>query len=94
MDHPDRTQGEDPELHRYRSTPAPINNSFGCEDRQELEKWAVRRTELGFVGAAYESGPSFCDPGGIALEFVAPPARNREATSVGARWAPGYRTPD
>jgi catechol 2,3-dioxygenase-like lactoylglutathione lyase family enzyme len=53
--------------------------AFGCEDRDELEKWARRLDELGIEhgeikDASYGSGLSFRDPDGIALEFFAPPA--------------------
>ncbi len=53
--------------------------AFGCADREELEKWAVRLDELGIArgrikDAAYGSGVSFRDPDGIALEFFAPPS--------------------
>ena len=53
--------------------------SFGCGDRDELEKWATRLDELGvthggIINAHYGSGLSFRDPDGIALEFFAPPA--------------------
>ncbi len=53
--------------------------SFGCADRDELQKWAARLDELGvahgpIVDANYGSGLSFRDPDGIALEFFAPPA--------------------
>jgi glyoxylase I family protein len=53
--------------------------SFGCGDRDELQKWAARLDELGIthgpiVDAPYGSGLSFRDPDGIALEFFAPPA--------------------
>jgi len=53
--------------------------AFGCESRDELEKWAGRLTELGvehggIVDAGYGSGLSFRDPDGIAMEFFAPPA--------------------
>jgi glyoxylase I family protein len=52
--------------------------AFGCENRGELEKWAVRLDELGIEhgeikDAHYGSGLSFRDPDGIALEFFAPP---------------------
>jgi glyoxylase I family protein len=52
--------------------------SFGCANRGELEKWALRLDELGvehggIKDAAYGSGVSFRDPDGIALEFFAPP---------------------
>jgi catechol-2,3-dioxygenase len=52
--------------------------AFGCADRDELEKWALRLDELaiahgGIKDAAYGSGVSFRDPDGIALEFFAPP---------------------
>ena len=53
--------------------------SFGCADRQELEKWARRLDELGvehgaIKDASYGSGLSFRDPDGITLELFAPPA--------------------
>jgi glyoxylase I family protein len=53
--------------------------SFGCANRDELEKWANRLDELGIAhgglkDAAYGSGLSFRDPDGIALEFFAPPS--------------------
>ena len=53
--------------------------AFGCADRAELDKWALRLDELGIEhggikDAAYGSGLSFRDPDGIALEFFAPPA--------------------
>ena len=53
--------------------------AFGCADRDELEKWALRLDELGIArgrikDAAYGSGVSFRDPDGIALEFFAPPS--------------------
>jgi glyoxylase I family protein len=53
--------------------------AFGCEDRAELEKWALRLDELGIArgrikDASYGSGVSFRDPDGIALEFFAPPS--------------------
>ena len=53
--------------------------AFGCADRGELEKWALRLDELGVArgrikDAAYGSGVSFRDPDGIALEFFAPPS--------------------
>ena len=53
--------------------------SFGCADRQELEKWARRLDEIGvkhggIKDAGYGSGVSFRDPDGIALEFFAPPS--------------------
>ncbi len=53
--------------------------AFGCADRDELEKWAIRLDELGvsrsrIKDATYGSGVSFRDPDGIALEFFAPPA--------------------
>jgi catechol 2,3-dioxygenase-like lactoylglutathione lyase family enzyme len=53
--------------------------AFGCENRQELEKWSGRLDELGIEHGAikdapYGSGLSFRDPDGIALEFFAPPA--------------------
>ena len=52
--------------------------SFGCANREELEKWARRLDELGvdhgdIKDATYGSGLSFRDPDGIALEFFAPP---------------------
>jgi catechol-2,3-dioxygenase len=76
-------------LHQHQ-TPAPPERfseyrigldhiSFGCEDRDELEKWARRLDELGIdrgriKDATYGSGVSFRDPDGIALEFFAPPS--------------------
>jgi glyoxylase I family protein len=53
--------------------------AFGCADRDELEKWALRLDELSIArgrikDAAYGSGVSFRDPDGIALEFFAPPS--------------------
>ena len=53
--------------------------AFGCADRDELEKWALRLDELGIArgrikDATYGSGVSFRDPDGIALEFFAPPS--------------------
>jgi glyoxylase I family protein len=53
--------------------------SFGCANRDELEKWARRLDELGIQhgdikDATYGSGLSFQDPDGIALEFFAPPS--------------------
>lgn len=52
--------------------------SFGCADRNELQKWASRLDELDIthgdiVDAHYGSGLSFRDPDGIALEFFTPP---------------------
>ena len=52
--------------------------AFGCADRAELRKWALRLDELGIEhgeikDAHYGSGVSFRDPDGIALEFFAPP---------------------
>jgi glyoxylase I family protein len=76
-------------LHQH-ATPAPAEKfsefrvgldhvSFGCADRDELEKWAARLDELGvehggIKDASYGSGVSFRDPDGIALEFFAPPS--------------------
>ena len=76
-------------LHQH-ATPAPPGRfsefrvgldhvSFGCADREELEKWTSRLDELGvehggIKDAAYGSGVSFRDPDGIALEFFAPPS--------------------
>ena len=76
-------------LHQH-GTPAPAERfsefrvgldhvAFGCADREELEKWALRLDELGVTrgrikDAAYGSGVSFRDPDGIALEFFAPPS--------------------
>jgi glyoxylase I family protein len=53
--------------------------AFGCADRGELERWALRLDELGIVhggikDASYGSGVSFRDPDGIPLEFFAPPS--------------------
>jgi len=53
--------------------------AFGCADRGELEKWALRLDGLGvdhdgIKDATYGSGVSFRDPDGIALEFFAPPS--------------------
>ena len=64
--------------------------SFGCADRAELQKWASRLDELGIehggiVDAHYGSGLSFRDPDGIALEFFAPPTRERVHPSPGTR---------
>ena len=52
--------------------------AFGCSNRAELEKWALRLDQLGIErsdikDATYGSGVSFRDPDGIALEFFAPP---------------------
>jgi glyoxylase I family protein len=52
--------------------------AFGCANRKELEKWALRLDELGIEhgeiqDAHYGSDVSFRDPDGIALEFFAPP---------------------
>lgn len=76
-------------LHQHK-TPAPAGTfsefrvgldhvAFGCADKAELEKWALRLDELGIAhgeikDAAYGSGVSFRDPDGIALEFFAPPS--------------------
>jgi catechol-2,3-dioxygenase len=76
-------------LHQH-ATPAPPERfseyrvgldhlAFGCETRDELEKWARRLDELGIEhgeikDASYGSGLSFRDPDGIALEFFAPPS--------------------
>ena len=76
-------------LHQH-ATPAPPEAfseyrigldhvAFGCADRDELEKWALRLDELGIAhggikDASYGSGLSFRDPDGIALEFFAPPS--------------------
>jgi glyoxylase I family protein len=51
--------------------------AFGCADRAELTKWALRLDELGIEhgeikDAHYGSAVSFRDPDGIALEFFAP----------------------
>ena len=53
--------------------------AFGCANRGELEKWALRLDELGIdhgdiKDATYGSGVSFRDPDGITLEFFAPPS--------------------
>jgi len=52
--------------------------AFGCADREELERWALRLDELGIEHGDIEdahcgSDLSFRDPDGIALEFFAPP---------------------
>jgi glyoxylase I family protein len=52
--------------------------AFGCADRAELERWALRLDELGIEhgeiqDAPYGSDMRFRDPDGIALEFFAPP---------------------
>jgi glyoxylase I family protein len=52
--------------------------AFGCADRTELERWALRLDERGIdhgeiQDAHYGSDLSFRDPDGIALEFFAPP---------------------
>jgi glyoxylase I family protein len=76
-------------LHQH-GTPAPGGRfsefsvgldhvAFGCDDRDDLEKWARRLDELGIEhgeiqDAHYGSGLSFRDPDGIALEFFAPPS--------------------
>ena len=76
-------------LHQHRKA-APVESfsefrigldhvAFGCADREELEKWALRLDELGvehggIKDATYGSGVSFRDPDGIALEFFAPPS--------------------
>jgi catechol 2,3-dioxygenase-like lactoylglutathione lyase family enzyme len=76
-------------LHQH-GTPAPAETfsehrvgldhvAFGCADREELEKWALRLDELGIdhggiKDATYGSGVSFRDPDGIPLEFFAPPS--------------------
>lgn len=75
-------------LHQH-GTPAPSGKfsefnigldhvSFGCDNREELERWVGRLDELGIQhggikDAPYGSGVSFRDPDGIALEFFAPP---------------------
>jgi glyoxylase I family protein len=53
--------------------------SFGCANRDELEKWSRRLDELGIdhggiKDASYGSGLSFRDPDGIALEFFTAPS--------------------
>lgn len=53
--------------------------AFGCDSRDELERWVIRVDELGIVhgeigDAHYGSGLSFSDSDGIAPEFFAPPA--------------------
>ena len=78
---------------------------FGCESREELEKWARRLDQFGvehdgIKDADYGSGLSFRDPDGIALEFCAAsvdgrvPAR-RTIPPPGARWEcqPGLAPP-
>jgi catechol 2,3-dioxygenase-like lactoylglutathione lyase family enzyme len=73
-------------LHQH-ATPAPAERfseyrvgldhlAFGCESREDLEKWARRLDEIGIEhgeikDAPYGSGLSFRDPDGIALEFFA-----------------------
>ena len=52
---------------------------FGCDRRDESERWVTRVDELGIVhgeiGDAHcGSGLSFSDSDGIAQEFFAPPA--------------------
>lgn len=52
--------------------------AFTCGNREELEDWAKRLTDLGIShggvkDATYGSGLSFRDPDGIALEFFTPP---------------------
>ena len=75
-------------LHQHK-VPAPAERfseyrvgldhlAFGCETREELEKWARRLDEIGIEhgeikDAPYGSGLSFRDPDGIALEFFCPP---------------------
>ncbi len=76
-------------LHQH-GTPAPAGAfdeirvgldhvAFGCENREQLEKWARRLDEIGvehgsIKDAPYGSGLAFRDPDNIALEFFAPPA--------------------
>lgn len=76
-------------LHQHRAS-APVEAyseyrvgldhvAFGCADRGELEKWALRLNELGIMhggikDASYGSGVSFRDPDGIPLEFFAAPS--------------------
>lgn len=53
--------------------------AFSCQDREELQRWAIKLDELGIhhseiVEAPYGSGLAFRDPDNIALEFFAPPA--------------------
>jgi glyoxylase I family protein len=76
-------------LHQH-GTPAPAETfseyrvgldhiAFGCEAREDLEKWVLRLDELGVAhggikDAAYGSGVSFRDPDGLPLEFFAPPS--------------------
>ena len=75
-------------LHQHQ-TPAPAESfseyrvgldhlAFGCENRDELEKWVAparraRHRARRDQGRGYGSGLSFRDPDGIALEFFAPP---------------------
>jgi glyoxylase I family protein len=75
-------------LHQHSATPDETFSefrvgldhvAFGCADREELEKWALRLDELGIEHVAiedahYGSDVSFRDPDGIALEFFAPPS--------------------
>jgi catechol-2,3-dioxygenase len=51
--------------------------AFTCRDRDELEAWQIRLSELGIdnggiVDADYGSGLSCRDPDNIALEFFTP----------------------
>jgi catechol-2,3-dioxygenase len=52
--------------------------AFGCESREELQRWAAMLTELGIehggiVDRPYGSGLSFRDPDGIPLELFSLP---------------------
>lgn len=53
------------------------SGAFACRDRDELEAWEVRLSELGIdnggiVDAGYGSGLSCHDPDNIALGFFIP----------------------
>ena len=95
--------------HEHPAPPAPFSDfsefnvgldhvAFGCADRGELEKWALRLDELGIdhgdiKDASYGSGVSFRDPDGVALEFFAPPARATSVVSCRARDPVASATP-
>jgi glyoxylase I family protein len=53
--------------------------SFGCENREELVRWAANLDRLGVQhggvqDAGYGSGLSFKDPDGLPLEIFCPPS--------------------